>query len=444
LKKSIFLYLLICSFAFGQGLKGAAAKAKNKLKEIEDGVRSTFESLEAQTDVSFKSNSSVESFNKGVLMAPNKGQSANVKDQMKEAFRKKTKAEKAEMKVRKYSNFGDIGTGTTINNLRQGEFNPKVESKSDFFTHTVSRFYSFEVTQGNINTVCECTAETSRKVIWPLFLKNRKIFLGPISGLSVSQASINPFSWIGRGFNPIRNILQKVDNNLNCIIYNGQEKYNLVAKYSRYTDKVKLSFAQKIIAKLLPASWVDSGKRFSIMGTLSGDKDSFDLNTSYKYVSQIGDKSPMKVLTPPVSYTIKEKKAGGNYAVVKHPSKFEINNDYKGTNKEGILYGALLSAYFYKPLDKTYKSNNEKVKQYLTNSFVDKAQTLTYKEGNKNKEKFEAALAKQVETYKKQAAVDRATAGFNRNAQPLVKEYDNEKNIDIFYDALIRGPFGLY
>ena len=107
----------------------------------------------------------------------------------------------------------------------------------------------------------------------------------------------------------------------------------------------------------------------------------------------MGDKSPLKIMTPPVSYTVKEQKAGGNYAVVKHPSKFEINNDYKGTNKEGILYGALLSAYFYKPLDGTYKSNSKAVKKYMTNSFVDKAQTLTYKEGNKNKAKFEAALA---------------------------------------------------
>ena len=469
MRNTYIIAILALSLSWGQGLSGLAGKAKEKLQAVEKDIKNTFAKLEVKTNSEFVDNSTKYDFDKRTLTSPDRDRVfKEIKKEWKflwlfpvtsigwEEVDNTTADDLVAQMVHKmkveheYSNFGDIGSGVTINNLSQSYFQEDFD-KSDFWTGTVSRFYSFEVTEGSDNTVCECTAETSRKVVWPLIFKNRKIFTGPLNFGGDALLVLNPFKWFGRGWNPIRDMTQKLQNNLNCTIYNGSEKYDLNLDFSEYKVKTKLTIPQRITSKILPKSWRDNGERFKLSGTIKNDKNTYTLSTNYDYdLSILSDNSPFRAMTPPTSYTVVDEDK--NYAIVKHPSHFQISKDYENNSMQGILYGAILSAYFYQPLggkgnSGTYESNIKKVEAHAPNTFAEINQTKTWKGNTKKGKKRAAAYQKNHATTKK---VNQASGKMNQmfgddKEQPEVKGYENERNhMDLYYNASRRGPLGLY
>jgi len=252
-------------------------------------------------------------------------------------------------------------------------------------------------------------------------------------------------------------LTQKVVETLKCTIYNGSEKFELEMIYDEYKVKTKTTLAQKVIKKLLPESWRDNGMREGITGFLSNEKEKYKVSTNFDYdISFMKENSPLRVIQPPVGYTITDN--DGNYELIKNPSHFQISNDNLNSSKQGVFYAAILAAYFYQPLEDTYKSNSAKVVGYKTNPVAFMDQTSS----TKGKEKSEAR--KKAEENSKKAQEMKGTLnqlGFASGEEYVVKGYLNERGdyvtyksgsmqksayggMDIYYNALIRGPFGLY
>ena len=464
MKIKFIITMLVLSVTWGQGIKGMASKAKAKLKAIEDDITATFQLYEINTNPEFRENSKAYDVTKRTLVSPDRKINLVEKNEKKgflffkfnqrtwEPEDNRTSDDLAAEIVNKetikhqYTNFGDIGPGITINNLNQGYYKEDW-GKSDFWTSHVSRFYSFEVTEGSTNTVCECTAQTSRKVFWPLFAKNRSFILFWKPGKHI-----------------IRDLTQKLENRLVCEIYNGSEKYELDLDYSEYKAKPKITMKQRVIKNLLPRLWRDEGERFALKGTLKNDNKAYDLNTNYDYdMSVFKDNSPFQVVTPPTAYTLKD--ANDNFVLVKNGNHFRISNDVDQSSSQGILYGALLAAYFYKPLggkgdNGVYESNQGITGKYRPNENATLGQTFTWTGTTEKGKKLAAKLQKNFDTTKraKEAGAKagdmlQSLGGVKLDYDPKdsmtkangVSGYINERdNLDIFYNARLRGPLGLY
>ena len=480
---NIIILMLACSLSWGQGLAGLAGKAKAKLEAVENDIKATYQLLEIETTPEFEKNSTKHDLTKRILTSPDR--KLVYVEEMKvwkllwlfpikyrawEVEDNKTADDIAADMISKkkvkhqYTNFGDIGKGVTINNLSQSFLKEDI-SKSSFWNSSFNRFYSFEVTEGSQNTVCECTAETSRKVYWPLFFKNRGMFLGPLSGLPDGYMpnfwSLMPWNWFKKGWNPVRDLTQNLNNSLSCTIYNGSNKYEMNLEYNEYKVDTDHTIAQKLIKKLLPKAFRDNGERFELKGTIKNDNSTYLINTNYDYdFSVLTDNSPFRVLTPPVSYTVLNQETG-KYAAIKNPSHFQISSDYENSNMQGILYGAILSAYFYKPLggkgdNGIYESNQKLTGEYKKNIAASANQTVTYKSTTKKGAKIAKASNKRFETEQKmakaQGTVAQKMSGFGGEKEKMKgkdakvqKGWENERyHLDVFYNASIRGPLGLY
>ena len=459
--------MLVLSVSWGQGLKGMVEKGQAKLKAIQEDIIATFQLYEIKTNPEFKENSKAYNITKRTLVAPDRKitlEETNTEKKFLFFFKYNqltwepvdnrtaddiaAEIVKGQNVKHQYTNFGDIGPGITINNLNQGYYKEDW-GKSNFWTSHVSRFYSFEVTEGSTNTVCECNAETSRKVIWPLFAKNR--------GFLKLLGKPGPH-WF-------RNLTQKLENRLVCEIYNGSEKYDLELDYSTYKDKPKLTIKQRVVRTIVPVLWRDEGHRIALQGTLKNDNKTYNVNTNYDYdMSVFKQNSPFHAVRRPTAYTVKDE--NDNFVLVKNGNHFRIANDVDQSSSQGILYGAILSAYFYKPLGgkggdgDTYRSNNEWVGKYTQNTAAGIGQTVTYvattDKGKKKAENMNKNAALSKRALEAQAKADDMT----KSLQPEKLRYDpkdkttkangvpgyiNERdNMDIFYNARLRGPLGLY
>ena len=434
--KNILIIPMVVSMLYPQGLMGLAGKAQEKIKQINDDIKNQASKLVLIVDSTFANNSSHIDFKKGLLKKPVRTMSPSKEDE-----NKKDQEEYYWAGKRHYKNFGDIGSDMTINNLRQGNFNPKVESKSSCNKKTVSRFYSFEITESSQNTVCECTAETTKKTILPFL-----------------------------------NLFVKFEQKLNCTIYNSADKYELELDYKFYKKNTSLNFKQQFIANLIPRHLIDDGKRFSLTGSLTNSTESYSFSTSYNFDWEFLKSNPLsalKMLKPSIGYILKDK--NNQTALIKNPSHFRINDSYIDSEVKGILYGAILSAYFYKPLHNTYKTNNLVVNSYAINPVAYSdilAQHESDRLNNKGKTKIiyppwiDAEEAKQMQERQKQnmdtmskTIGEMSKLGFGGpNSEYRLPIWKNERGyllqtkdgnkvelgMDIYYDALIRGPLGLW